>query len=48
MPDDLKSLALPALAHRLVVAGESDSLGRTRQDAERILLDILDRVPSPG
>src|SRR3954471_20140428 len=39
MPDDLKSLALPALAHRLVVAGESDSLGRTRQDAERILLD---------
>src|SRR3954470_16360668 len=44
MPDDLKSLALPALAHRLVVAGESDSLGRTRQDAERILLDILDRV----
>ena len=48
LPDDLKSLALPALAHRLVVAGESDSLGRTRQDAERILLDILDRVPSPG
>ena len=48
IPDDLKSLALPALAHRLVVAGESDSLGRTRQDAERILLDILDRVPSPG
>jgi len=48
IPDDLKSLALPALAHRLVVAGESDSLGRTLQDAERILLDILDRVPSPG
>jgi MoxR-like ATPase len=48
IPDDLKSLALPALAHRLVVAGESDSLGRTRADAERILLDILDRVPSPG
>src|SRR4029077_302637 len=48
LPDDLKSLALPALAHRLVVAGESDSLGRTRQDAERILLDIIDRVPAPG
>jgi MoxR-like ATPase len=48
LPDDLKSLALPALAHRLVVAGESESLGRTRQDAERILLDILDRLPAPG
>jgi MoxR-like ATPase len=48
LPDDLKGLALPTLAHRLVVAGESDSLGRTRLDAERILLDIRDRLPAPG
>ncbi|HET6150785.1 MAG TPA: MoxR family ATPase, partial [Polyangia bacterium] len=48
LPDDLKGLALPTLAHRLVVAGESDSLGRTRLDAERILLDILERLPPPG
>ncbi len=48
LPDDLKALALPSLAHRLVIAGESDSLGRTRQDAERILLDILERLPAPG
>jgi MoxR-like ATPase len=48
LPDDLKALALPTLAHRLVIAGESDSLGRTRQDAERILIDILERLPAPG
>jgi MoxR-like ATPase len=48
LPDDLKSLALPTLAHRLVVAGEIDSLGRSRQDAERILRDILERIPAPG
>jgi len=48
LPDDLKSLALPALAHRLVVAGETESLARARQDEERVLLDVLERVPSPG
>jgi MoxR-like ATPase len=48
LPDDLKSLAVPALAHRLVVAGESDALGRSRLDGERILLDILERIPAPG
>jgi MoxR-like ATPase len=48
LPDDLKLLAGPTLAHRLVVTGETDSLGRSRQDAERILLDILDRLPAPG
>ena len=48
LPDDLKALAVPVLAHRLVVAAHADSLGRSRQDAERILLDLLDRVPAPA
>jgi MoxR-like ATPase len=48
LPDDLKALALPVLAHRLVVAAQADSLGRSRQDAERILLDLLDRIPAPA
>jgi MoxR-like ATPase len=48
LPDDLKSLAVPVLAHRLVIAAHSDSLGRSRQDAERILLEILERLPAPG
>jgi MoxR-like ATPase len=48
LPDDLKALAVPVLAHRLVIAAHSDSLGRSRQDAERILLEILERLPAPG
>jgi MoxR-like ATPase len=48
LPDDLKSLAGAVLAHRLVVAAQSDSLGRARQEAEKVLLDILDRLPAPG
>jgi len=48
LPDDLKTLAVPVLAHRLVIAAHSDSLGRSRQDAERILVEILERLPAPG
>jgi MoxR-like ATPase len=48
LPDDLKRLALPALAHRLVLANQLDSTGRAREEAERIVTDILGRVPVPG
>jgi MoxR-like ATPase len=48
LPDDLKSLALPALAHRLVLANPLDSTVRAREEAERIVSDILARVPIPG
>jgi MoxR-like ATPase len=48
LPDDLKSLALPALAHRLVLANQVDSTGRARQEAERIVADIIGRVAIPG
>ncbi len=48
LPDDLKSLALPVLAHRIVVRSQGDGTGRTREEAERVLLDIVDRVPVPG
>jgi MoxR-like ATPase len=48
LPDDLKALALPVLAHRVVTASPSDALGRSRQEAERVLTDILERVPAPG
>jgi MoxR-like ATPase len=47
VPDDLKGLALPALAHRVLLDSHHESLGRTRAEAERILQDILDRVPVP-
>jgi len=48
LPDDLKSLALPVLAHRVVAASPADALGRVRQDVERVLSDVLERLPPPG
>src|SRR4051812_27300103 len=48
LPDDLKNVALPALAHRLVLAHQSDSTGRAREEAERALTEILGRIPVPG
>jgi MoxR-like ATPase len=47
VPDDLKGLAIPALAHRVVLLSQPDSLGRAREEAERALGEILDRVPVP-
>jgi MoxR-like ATPase len=47
VPDDFKHLALPALAHRVMLAAHQESLGRTREEAERALGDILERVPIP-
>jgi MoxR-like ATPase len=51
VPDDFKELALPALAHRVVVSGGTgggEPLGRTREEAERVLAELLERVPVPG
>jgi len=47
LPDDLKMLAIPALAHRVVLGAHQESLGRTRDEAERALAEILERVPVP-
>lgn len=48
LPDDLKTMAVPVLAHRVVMASQAESTGRVRQEAERVLLGILDRVAVPG
>jgi len=47
VPDDVKSLAVPCLAHRLVLAQHHDSLGRMRIDAERLIGEIANRVAVP-
>jgi MoxR-like ATPase len=47
VPDDLKALAVPCLAHRLVLAHSHDSLGRARADGERLIAEIIGRVPVP-
>ena len=36
LPDDLKGLALPVLAHRVVAASPAEAVGRARQDVERV------------
>jgi len=47
IPDDIKSLAIPCLAHRLVLAQAHDSLGRARTDGERVIAEIIGRVAVP-
>jgi MoxR-like ATPase len=47
VPDDIKLLAVPCLAHRLVLAQAHDSLGRIRSDGERLINEIIHRVAVP-
>ncbi|HEY5952140.1 MAG TPA: AAA family ATPase [Kofleriaceae bacterium] len=47
IPDDIKGLAGPCLAHRLVLAQAHDSLGRARADSERVIAEIVGRVAVP-
>ncbi|MBI5446523.1 MAG: MoxR family ATPase [Deltaproteobacteria bacterium] len=44
LPDDAKALALPVLAHRLVLKEEGKLRG---ESPERVLEDVLQRVPVP-
>jgi MoxR-like ATPase len=45
MPDDVKTLAVPALAHRLIVG----SAARIREvDAVDVIKEVLEKVPVPG
>ncbi len=47
IPDDLKSLAVPVLAHRIALSQTHESLGRMRVDAERLVGELVGRVPVP-
>jgi MoxR-like ATPase len=44
LPDDVKAIAVPALAHRLVLRPE---LWVQRVSAEDVVREVLDRVPTP-
>jgi len=46
IPDDVKSLALPILAHRIIPAS-GYGIDGYRQEAEGTLMEILDRIPVP-
>jgi MoxR-like ATPase len=47
VPDDIQQLAVPCLAHRLVLAQAYDSLGRLRADSQRMIAEIVHRVAVP-
>ena len=47
VPDDVKALAVPCLAHRVVLAQTYDSLSRARADADRLVAELAARVPVP-
>ena len=45
LPDDVKALAEPALAHRLIV---SPAARMKNIDGREIITELLDLVPVPG
>jgi MoxR-like ATPase len=47
VPDDFKSLAVPVLAHRVVVNARYSSTRKKSDQADEILRDIVDSVPVP-
>lgn len=47
VPDDFKELAVPALAHRVVLNSAHDSLAASREEAEAAISDIASRIPIP-
>ncbi len=44
VPDDIKDLAVPVLAHRVILAPEAQMVGRTTAD---VLADLIEYVPIP-
>ncbi len=51
-PEDVRSLAVPVLAHRLMVGvsvpgGEEEATGEDRDDAARLLTELVGQIPVP-
>jgi MoxR-like ATPase len=47
VPDDFKTLAAPALSHRVLLGAAPESLDRARQESERAIIEALARVTIP-
>ena len=45
LPDDIKAIAIPVLAHRVILSGESQL---SRRSAADVLSDLLDRTRVPA
>ncbi len=48
VPDDLRELAGPALAHRVTLSAGRDAIGQAREEAEKIIEEILDTIAVPA
>ena len=44
LPDDVKTLARPVLAHRLILSTQARLRGR---DVEQLLAEVVERIPVP-
>jgi len=47
VPDDIKQLAVPALAHRVIPRARWEAAGERHGDAEAVIREILQEVPVP-
>jgi MoxR-like ATPase len=47
VPDDVRRLVIPTLAHRLLPAGAAAATGEAYDEAVSIVEDILSRIPMP-
>jgi MoxR-like ATPase len=47
IPDDIKEMAIPVLAHRVVLKSGFDGLSRGSDNSERIIRDIVEKIPVP-
>jgi len=47
LPDDIKRLAVPVFAHRVVMNQRASLIARSTEAAERLLVEILNRVEVP-
>jgi len=47
VPDDIKQLAIPALAHRVIPRARWEAAGERHDDAETVIREILQDVPVP-
>ncbi|MFQ5839374.1 MAG: AAA family ATPase [Candidatus Methylomirabilales bacterium] len=47
VPDDVKRVAIPTLAHRVILTGAWDRTAGLRDEAEEIVRALLDEIPVP-
>jgi MoxR-like ATPase len=47
VPDDIKELAIPCLAHRIIPASRLETNGPRTEAADHIVREILNRIPVP-